>query len=109
MSLHDALTRLIQQGRLSAHPLSEACAAVSVGVVEASCVLDLDYREDLAAEVDMNVVMTSSGRFVEIQGTAEGLPFTKPELEELLSLAEHGIADLLDLQSAALAEPPPPR
>jgi ribonuclease PH len=109
VALHDALTRLVQQGRVPAHPLGEACAAVSVGVVEASCVLDLDYREDLAAEVDMNVVMTSSGRFVEIQGTAEGLPFTKPELEELLSLAEHGIADLLDLQSAALAEPPPPR
>ncbi|HEY3701350.1 MAG TPA: ribonuclease PH [Acidimicrobiales bacterium] len=109
VSLHDALTRLIQQGRLSAHPLSEACAAVSVGVVEASCVLDLDYREDLAAEVDMNVVMTSSGRFVEIQGTAEGLPFSKTELEELLSLAEHGIAGLLELQTVALSEPPPPR
>jgi ribonuclease PH len=109
VSLHDALTRLIQQGRLSAHPLSEACAAVSVGVVEASCLLDLDYREDLAAEVDMNVVMTSSGRFVEIQGTAEGLPFSKTELEELLSLAEHGIAGLLELQTAALSEPPPPR
>ncbi|TMM10610.1 MAG: ribonuclease PH [Actinobacteria bacterium] len=109
VALHDALTRLIQQGRLSVHPLGEACAAVSVGVVEASCVLDLDYREDLAAEVDMNVVMTSSGRFVEIQGTAEGLPFSKAELEELLSLAEHGIAGLLDLQTAALSEPPPRR
>jgi ribonuclease PH len=109
VSLHDALTRLIQQGRLSAHPLGEACAAVSVGVVEASCVLDLDYREDVAAEVDMNVVMTSSGRFVEVQGTAEGLPFSKTELEELLSLAEHGIAGLLELQAAALSEPPPSR
>jgi ribonuclease PH len=109
VALHDALTRLVQQGRVAGHPLGEACAAVSVGVVEASCVLDLDYREDVAAEVDMNVVMTSSGRFVEIQGTAEGLPFTKPELEELLSLAEHGIAGLLELQSAALAKPPPPR
>jgi ribonuclease PH len=109
VALHDALTRLVQQGRVPAHPLGEACAAVSVGVVEASCVLDLDYREDVAAEVDMNVVMTSSGRFVEIQGTAEGLPFTKPELEELLSLAEHGIAGLLELQTAALAKPPPPR
>lgn len=109
VALHDALTRLVQQGRVGVHPLGEACAAVSVGVVDASCVLDLDYREDLAAEVDMNVVMTSSGRFVEIQGTAEGLPFSKTELEELLSLAEHGIAGLLDLQSAALAEPPPPR
>jgi ribonuclease PH len=109
VSLHDALTRLVQQGRVAAHPLGEACAAVSVGVVEASCLLDLDYGEDVAAEVDMNVVMTSSGRFIEVQGTAEGLPFTKTELEELLSLAEHGIASLLDLQSAALAAPPPPR
>jgi ribonuclease PH len=109
VSLHDALTRLVQQGRVAAHPISEACAAVSVGVVEASCMLDLDYGEDVAAEVDMNVVMTSSGRFIEVQGTAEGLPFTKTELEELLSLAEHGIASLLDLQTAALAEPPPPR
>ena len=109
VSLHDALTRLVQQGRIAAHPLGEACAAVSVGVVEASCLLDLDYGEDVAAEVDMNVVMTSSGRFIEVQGTAEGLPFTKTELEELLSLAEHGIAILLDLQSAALAAPPPPR
>jgi ribonuclease PH len=103
------LTRLVQQGRIAAHPLGEACAAVSVGVVEASCLLDLDYGEDVAAEVDMNVVMTSSGRFIEVQGTAEGLPFTKTELEELLSLAEHGIASLLDLQSAALAAPPLPR
>jgi ribonuclease PH len=109
VALHDALNRLVQQGRLPAHPLGEACAAVSVGVVDASCVLDLDYGEDLAAEVDMNVVMTSSGRFVEIQGTAEGLPFTKTELAELLSLAEHGIASLLELQAAALAEPPAPR
>jgi len=109
VSLHDALTRLVQQGRIAAHPLGEACAAVSVGVVEASCLLDLDYGEDVAAEVDMNVVMTSSGRFIEVQGTAEGLPFTKTELEELLSLAEHGIASLLDLQSAALAAPPLPR
>jgi ribonuclease PH len=107
VALHDALTRLVQQGRVGVHPLGEACAAVSVGVVDASCVLDLDYREDLAAEVDMNVVMTSSGRFVEIQGTAEGLPFSKTELEELLSLAEHGIAGLLDLQSAALAPAAP--
>src|SRR5205085_3079055 len=63
VALHDALTRLVQQGRVPARPLREACAAVSVGVVEASCVLDLDYREDVRAEVDMNVVMTSTGRF----------------------------------------------
>jgi ribonuclease PH len=84
-------------------------AAISVGVVDGTCVLDLPYEEDSRAEVDMNVVMTSSGRFVEVQGTAEGLPFTKGELDEMLSLAEHGIAQLLDLQADVLAEPPSPR
>ena len=106
VALHDAFSRLQSAGRLISSPLREACAAVSVGVVDAVPVLDLAYEEDSRAEVDMNVVMTSSGRFVEIQGTAEGLPFSKGELEELLSLAEHGIADLLDAQSVVLAAPP---
>jgi ribonuclease PH len=106
VALHDALTRLVQKGTLRANPLTEAVAAVSVGVVDGVCLLDLPYEEDSRAEVDMNVVMTSSGRFVEVQGTAEGMPFTKGELDEMLSLAEHGIAQLLDLQTAVLAEPP---
>jgi ribonuclease PH len=109
VALHDACSRLVAAGRIKVHPLREACAAVSVGVVDALPVLDLDYREDSRAEVDMNVVMTSSGRFVEVQGTAEGSPFTRGELDELLSLAEHGIAYLLDQQAAVLADPPPPR
>ncbi len=109
VSLHDAMTRLVQKGVIRSHPLTEAVAAVSVGVVDGVCMLDLPYEEDSRAEVDMNVVMTSSGRFVEVQGTAEGEPFSKTELDELLSLAEHGIAGLLELQSEALAEPPPPR
>lgn len=109
VALHDACTRLVGLGRMRVHPLKEACGAVSVGVVEALPMLDLDYSEDSRAEVDMNVVMTSSGRFVEVQGTAEGSPFTKNELNELLSLAEHGIAGLLDAQAAILAEPPPAR
>ncbi len=71
--------------------------------------LDLAYAEDSKAEVDMNVVMTASGRFVEVQGTAEGMPYSRDELEELLSLAEHGIATLLDHQAAVLDEPLPPR
>jgi ribonuclease PH len=79
---------------------------VSVGVVDTVPVLDLAYEEDSRAEVDMNVVMTSAGRFVEIQGTAEGLPFSKGELQDLLSLAEHGIAQLLDAQSDVLAVVP---
>ncbi len=97
VALHDALTRLIQKGTLRTNPLTEAVAAVSVGVVDGVCMLDLPYEEDSRAEVDMNVVMTSSGRFIEVQGTAEGMPFTKGELDEMLSLAEHGIAQLLDL------------
>jgi ribonuclease PH len=106
VALHDALTRLVQKGTLRANPLTEAVAAVSVGVVDGVCLLDLPYEEDSRAEVDMNVVMTSSGRFVEVRGTAEGMPFTKGELDEMLSLAEHGIAQLLDLQAAVVAEPP---
>ena len=106
VALHDAFSRLKMSGRLTSNPLREACAAVSVGVVDALPVLDLAYEEDSRAEVDMNVVMTSSGRFVEIQGTAEGLPFSKGELEELLSLAEHGIAALLGAQAEVLADPP---
>lgn len=109
VALHDACTRMIGVGRLRAHPLREACAAVSVGVVDALPMLDLAYSEDSKAEVDMNVVMTSSGRYVEVQGTAEGTPYTRTELDELLSLAEHGIATLLDRQAAVLADPPPTR
>ena len=109
VALHDAFTRLVMDGRLKAHPLTDACAAISVGIVDAVPYLDLDYSEDVRAEVDMNVVMTGSGRFIEVQGTAEGQPFSKGELDDLLGLAEHGIAQILDAQAAALAEPPPRR
>ena len=109
VALHDAFTRLVQKGTLRTNPLTEAVAAVSVGVVDGVCMLDLPYEEDSRAEVDMNVVMTSSGRFIEVQGTAEGMPFTKGELDEMLSLAEHGIAQLLEVQTETLAEPPAPR
>ena len=109
VALHDALTRLVAAGRLPAHPLTTSCAAVSVGVVDAVAMLDLEYTEDVRAEVDMNVVMTGTGRFVEVQGTAEGLPFSRAELDDLLGLAEHGIASILDAQADVLATPPPPR
>ncbi|HVM10310.1 MAG TPA: ribonuclease PH [Acidimicrobiales bacterium] len=109
VALHDACTRLMQTGSLSAHPLTEACAAVSVGIIDGIAMLDLEYSEDVRAEVDMNVVMTSSGRFIEVQGTAEGLPFSRGELDDLLGLAEHGIADIIDMQNATVAEPPAPR
>ena len=75
---------------LRSHPIREACAAVSVGIVDGACMLDLDYAEDSTAEVDLNVVMTSSGRFVEVQGTAEGPPFARSELDEMLGLADAG-------------------
>ncbi|HEX2023413.1 MAG TPA: ribonuclease PH [Acidimicrobiales bacterium] len=109
VAAHDAFTRLVQAGKLAADPMAMACGAVSVGVVDAVALLDLDYSEDVRAEVDMNVVMTSTGRFVEVQGTAEGLPFTRAELDDLLALAEHGIASLLDAEAEVLAVPPVPR
>lgn len=109
VALHDACSRLLKSGGISRHPLREACAAVSVGIVEGVCMLDLDYVEDSAAEVDMNVVMTSSGRFVEVQGTAEGLPFTRNELDQMLALADRGITHILDVQAEVLASPPPER
>jgi ribonuclease PH len=109
IALHDALTRLQQRGTLRAHPLTEGLGAISVGIVDAMALLDLDYSEDSRAEVDMNVVMTSSGRFVEVQGTAEGMPFSRSELDDLLGLAEHGIAEILEMQAAVVATPPAAR
>ncbi len=109
LALHDAFTRFVAAGTLRAHPLGDSVAAVSVGIVEGVPVLDLPYAEDSRAEVDMNVVMTGSGRFVEVQGTAEGVPFSRDELDELLELAEAGIVRLLAMQDAVLAEPPAPR
>ncbi len=109
VALHDALERLVLAGQLPANPLGDALAAVSVGIVDGVPVLDLDYEEDAAAEVDMNVVMTGSGRFVEIQGTAERSAFSRPELDALLSLAEAGIGQLLEVQRRLLAVPPAPR
>jgi len=106
VALHDACTRLMQSGRLGAQPLGDQCAAISVGVVDTLPYLDLEYSEDVRAEVDMNVVMTGAGRFVEVQGTAEGLPFTRRELDQLLDLAEGGIRDIFALQREVLAEPP---
>ena len=109
VALHDACTRLVKSGKLAANPLIAACGAISVGIVDAVALLDLDYSEDVRADVDMNVVMTSTGRFVEVQGTAEGLAFSRTELDDLLELAEHGIAEILDAQAVALVSPPPPR
>jgi ribonuclease PH len=109
VALHDAFSRMVAAGTIPAHPVGDACAAISVGVVDALAHLDLDYSEDARAEVDMNVVMTGAGRFVEVQGTAEGNPFSRSELDELLGLAEKGITEIFEIQRATLAEPPPPR
>ena len=109
LALHDALSRLIQQGGLKQHPLREPCAAISVGIVGSVAMLDLPYIEDSRAEVDMNVVMTGSGRFIEVQGTAEGMAFTRSELDDLLELAHKGITEIVELQVEMTAEPPPPR
>lgn len=109
LALHDALTRLVGAGVIGAHPLREACAAISVGIVDGRPVLDLPYVEDSAAEVDMNVVMTESGRFLEVQGTAEGMSFSRGELDELLVLAEGGLREIFELQNLLLSDPPPRR
>jgi ribonuclease PH len=108
-ALHDACTRLIDAGLLSLHPLIGQCSAVSVGIVEGDPYLDLDYAEDSRAEVDMNVVMTGEGRFIEVQGTAEGMAYSKAELDALLDLAQSGIKELLGHQSELLAVRPRPR
>jgi ribonuclease PH len=109
LALHDACSRLVAQGSIPKHPLIDTCAAVSVGVVGAIAMLDLDYSEDSTAEVDMNVVMTGSGRYVEVQGTAEGMAFTRGELDEMLRLGELGISELHALQAEMVSVPPEPR
>ncbi|WP_018610666.1 ribonuclease PH [Uliginosibacterium gangwonense] len=104
VAVHDAMQKLVAVGKLAASPLRDWVAAVSVGVFEGVPVLDLDYPEDSACDTDMNVVMTGSGGFVEVQGTAEGTPFSRTELNALLALAEEGIARLVALQKAAVAQ-----
>jgi ribonuclease PH len=98
----DAVNWLLAQGRIAASPIRDAVAAVSVGLVEGTPLLDLEYVEDVGCDTDMNVVMTGAGHFVEVQGTAEGVAFTRTEMDQLLALAERGIAELVGLQAAAL-------
>jgi ribonuclease PH len=114
VALHDALQRCVQRGEIPANPLHSLCSAVSVGIVGGTPVLDLPYVEDSNAEVDMNVVMLrpiagGDPRFVEVQGTAEGMAFTRRELDALLGLAEIGLREIADLQMALIADPPSPR
>jgi len=102
VAAHDAVTRLMQRGLLASSPLRDFVAAVSVGIYQGTPVLDLDYAEDSACDTDMNVVMTGSGGFVEMQGTAEGAPFSRKEIDQLLVLAQNGIAELVTRQKQSL-------
>ena len=103
VALHDAISTLMEKGAIKQTPIRDFVAAVSVGIGDAVAILDLDYVEDSSCETDMNVVMTGSGTFIEIQGTAEGVPFTRTQSDQLLTLAESGIAQLIAAQRAALA------
>jgi len=102
VALHDAVAGLVAQKLLAASPVRDCVAAVSVGVFEGAPVLDLDYAEDARCDTDMNVVMTGSGGLVEVQGTAEGRPFTRVQMGAMLDLAERGIRELIAAQKAAL-------
>jgi ribonuclease PH len=102
VALHDALAWMRERGMLQALPVRDFVAAVSVGIYQGSPVLDLDYAEDSACDTDMNVVMTGAGGFVEVQGTAEGAPYSRAEMDALLSLATRGIAQLVEHQRRAL-------
>ncbi|MGA7269576.1 MAG: ribonuclease PH [Acidimicrobiia bacterium] len=103
VALHDALVVAEEGGVLSAGALVDHVAAVSTGIVDGALLLDLEYESDVAAEVDMNVVMSGRGLLVEVQGTAEGAPFTRDELNAMLDLAAGGIEQLIDLQKQAIA------
>jgi len=102
VALADALNALVAAGKLKASPLKGMVAAISVGIVGGEALCDLEYVEDSAAETDMNVVMTEDGRMIEVQGTAEGEPFSHEELLQLLALARGGIEQLIQAQKAAL-------
>jgi ribonuclease PH len=104
VAAHDAVSWLIAQGKLTSSPILGAVAAVSVGIVQGTPLLDLEYVEDSACDTDMNVVMTGAGGFVEVQGTAEGASFSRAEMDRLLGLADQGIRELVELQRRALAE-----
>ena len=102
VALQDAVTFLLSKGLITESPLKDSVAAISVGVYQGAAVLDLDYIEDSDCDTDMNVVMTGNGGFVEIQGTAEGEPFQRAEMDAMLDLAAHGIKQLIGKQQSVL-------
>ncbi|MEK8033103.1 ribonuclease PH [Ideonella sp. DXS29W] len=105
VAAQDAVSVLLAQGKIAVSPVLDSVAAVSVGIVEGTPLLDLEYTEDSGCDTDMNVVMTGRGGFVEVQGTAEGVAFSRAEMDALLALATQGIQQLTAAQTAALARP----
>lgn len=103
VALVDALTYMRTKGIIKTNPLKHMIAALSVGIHEGNAIADLEYTEDSTAETDMNIVMTETGHLIEVQGTAEGEPFSFEEMSEMLELAKHGLRELFDAQKAALA------
>ena len=104
VALHDAVSVLLRKGLIKETPITDLIAAISVGIGAAGSLLDLDYIEDSTCETDMNVVMTGTGKFVEIQGTAEGVPFSRADMDALVGLAASGIAELISAQRIALSQ-----
>ena len=102
VAAQDAVNTLLASGKLQETPILDHVAAISVGIVRGTPLLDLEYTEDVGCDTDMNVVMTGAGNFVEVQGTAEGVAFTRKEMDALLQLAEQGIAELVTLQKQSL-------
>lgn len=102
VAAHDAVTQLLRSGTIAHSPITAHVAAISVGMLGGQALLDLAYEEDSACDTDMNVVMTGAGRFVEVQGTAEGEAFSRADMDAMLGLAEQGIRDLVALQKQAL-------
>ena len=103
VAAQDAVNGLLQAGKITESPITAAVAAISVGIVQGTALLDLEYTEDSACDTDMNVVMTGACHFVEVQGTAEGVAFSRAEMDQLLSLAEKGITELMNLQQQSLS------
>ncbi|MGB1302397.1 MAG: ribonuclease PH [Pseudoalteromonas tetraodonis] len=103
VALVDALTYMRAKGMINSNPLKHMIAAISVGIYKGQAISDLEYLEDSAAETDMNVILTETGKIIEVQGTAEGEPFSFDELDELLTLAKHSIREIIDVQKQALA------
>ena len=102
IALYDAIQKMLEQGKIKSNPFKQWVTAISVGILEGSAVLDLDYPEDSNAETDMNVVMVENGGFIEVQGTAEAAPYTIDELNTMLALGSQGCDELRDAQKASV-------